>query len=194
MFNQPNYQRFATTHFIDLHFVENASPQMLKLLKEAVYSVNKSGRRFISMHTDQNHEQVKFKNWAMPASRISSKKYLLTINGQCSTHQSKTTQDFLRRQPSRILPKYWQRNPQTFLLTCLFIIAAQQRNTNEVSELLKWEVALPPFTIPTTGAVKFASKASMVESLVSFKKTQPSNNDTIFMDRGVTTVILTLLY
>ena len=31
---------------------------MLKLLKEAVYSVNKSGRRFSSIHTDQNHEQV----------------------------------------------------------------------------------------------------------------------------------------
>ena len=154
---------------------------MLKLLIEAVYSVNKSGRRFSSMPTDQNHEQVnqdlmgsggisdllnttgslerfllsgpivsqlinefegsdkvidmtlnhnseckalkkrfsedkdklikefvqtvnpfvsykdiislksaakiftKLKNWTMPASRISSKKYLLTINGQCST-------------------------------------------------------------------------------------------------------------
>ena len=163
---------------------------MLKLLKEAVYSVNKSGRRFSSMSTYQNHEQVnkdlkgsggisdllnttgslerflvsgpivsqlindfegsdkvidmdtlnhhseskalqkrfsedrdklieefvqtgnpfigllatktlqvlnqrlslpaaqiftKLKNWAMPASRISSMKYLLTINDQCST-------------------------------------------------------------------------------------------------------------
>ena len=30
----------------------------------------------------------------------------------------------LRRQPSRILPKYWQRNPQTFLvLTNMFIAA-----------------------------------------------------------------------
>ena len=154
---------------------------MLKLLIEAVYSVNKSGRRFSSMPTDQNHEQVnkdlmgsggisdllnttgslerfllsgpivsqlinefegsdkvidmtlnhnseckalqkrfsedkdklikefvrtgnpfvgykdiiclksaakiftKLKNWTIPASRISSKKYLLTINGQCST-------------------------------------------------------------------------------------------------------------
>ena len=58
VFNHPNYQRFATTHFIDLHFVEKASPEMLKLLKEAVYSVNKSGRRFSSMSTYQNHEQV----------------------------------------------------------------------------------------------------------------------------------------
>ena len=58
VFNHPNYQRFATTHFIDLHFVEKASPEMLKLLKEAVYSVNKSCRRFSSMSTYQNHEQV----------------------------------------------------------------------------------------------------------------------------------------
>ena len=37
-------------------------------------------------------------------------------------------------------------------------IAAQQRNTNEVTELLKWVVALPTpsLTITTTGAVKFA--------------------------------------
>ena len=56
--NHPNYQRFATTHFIDLHFVEKASLEMLKLLKEAVYSVHNSGRRFNSMPTDQNHEQV----------------------------------------------------------------------------------------------------------------------------------------
>ena len=58
VFYHPNYQRFATTHFIDLHFVEKASPEMLKLLIEAVYSVNKSGRRFSSMPTDQNHELV----------------------------------------------------------------------------------------------------------------------------------------
>ena len=52
VFNYPNYERFATTHFIDLHFVENLSPEVLKLLKEAVYSVNKSGQRFSSMPTD----------------------------------------------------------------------------------------------------------------------------------------------
>ena len=71
-------------------------------------------------------------------------------------------------------------------------IAAQQRNSNEVPELLKWEVALPPptLTIPTTGAVKFATKASVVESLVSFTEKHSSNNDAIFMDRGVTTVII----
>ena len=71
-------------------------------------------------------------------------------------------------------------------------IAAQQRNTNEVPELFKWEVALPPpsLTIPTTGALKFATKASVVESLVSFTKKNLSNNDAIFMDRGVTTVII----
>ena len=59
--NHPNYQRFATTHFIDLHFVEKTSPAMLKLLKGAVYSVDKLGRRLSSMPklpTDQNHEQV----------------------------------------------------------------------------------------------------------------------------------------
>ena len=135
---------------------------------------------------------TKLKNWAMPASRISSMKYLLTINGQCSTQSSKTTQAFLRRQPSRILPKCWQRNPQTFLLTCLMFIAAQQRNTNIVPELLQWEVALPPpsLTIPTTGAVKFATKASVVEGLVSFTEKRPFNNDAIFIDRGVTTVII----
>ena len=77
------------------------------------------------------------------------------------------------------------------ILTNMFI-AAQQRNTNEVPELFKWEVALPPpsLTIPTTGAVKFATKASVVESLVSFTEKHPSNNDAIFMDRGVTTVII----
>ena len=187
MFNHPNYQRFATTHFIDLHFVEKASPEMLKLLIEAVYSVNKSGRRLSLMPTDQNHEQVnkdlkgsgrisdllnttgslerflvsgpivsqlindfegsdkvidmtlnhhsvskalqkrfsedkdklikefvqtgnpfigykdiislesaaqiftKLKNWTIPASRISSKKYLLTINSRCLTQSSTTT-------------------------------------------------------------------------------------------------------
>ena len=60
------------------------------------------------------------------------------------------------------------------ILTNMFI-AAQQRNTNEVPELLIWEVALPApsLTIPTTGAVK-----------------HPSNNDAIFIDRGVTTVII----
>ena len=42
----------TSTHFIDLHFVEKAFPEMLKLLEEAVYSVNKSGRRFSSMPTD----------------------------------------------------------------------------------------------------------------------------------------------
>ena len=47
--SHPNYQRFATTHFIDMHFVEKASPGMSKLLKEVVYSVNKLGRRFSSM-------------------------------------------------------------------------------------------------------------------------------------------------
>ena len=77
------------------------------------------------------------------------------------------------------------------ILTNMFI-AAQQRNTNEVPELFKWEVALPPpsLTIPTTGAVNFATKASVVESLVSFTKKNLSNNDAIFMDRGVTTVII----
>ena len=71
-------------------------------------------------------------------------------------------------------------------------IAAQQRNTNEVPEPLKWEVALPPpsLTIPTTSAVKFATKAGVVESLVSFTEKHPSNNDAIFMDRGLTTVII----
>ena len=71
-------------------------------------------------------------------------------------------------------------------------IAAQKRNTNEVPELFKWEVALPPpsLTIPTTGAVKFATKASVLESLVSFTEKHPSNNDDIFIDRGVTTVII----
>ena len=49
VFSHPNYQRFATTHFIDMHFVEKASPKMSKLLKEVVYSVNKSGRRSSSM-------------------------------------------------------------------------------------------------------------------------------------------------
>ena len=58
VFNHPNYQRFATTNFVDLHFVEKASLEMIKLLKEAAYSVNKSGRRFSSMPTDQNHEQI----------------------------------------------------------------------------------------------------------------------------------------
>ena len=54
------------------------------------------------------------------------------------------------------------------------------------------EFALPPpsLTIPTTGAVKFATKASVVESLVSFTEKHPSNNDVIFIDRGVTTVII----
>ena len=72
------------------------------------------------------------------------------------------------------------------------VIAAQQRITNEVPELLKWEVALPQplLTIPTTGAVKFATKASVVESLFSFTEKHPSNNDAIFMDRVVTTVII----
>ena len=71
-------------------------------------------------------------------------------------------------------------------------IAAQKRNTNEVPELLKWEVALatPSLTIPTTGAVKFATKARVVESLVSFTEKHPSNNYAIFIDRGVTTVII----
>ena len=56
----------------------------------------------------------------------------------------------------------------------------------------KWEVALPEpsLTIPTTGAVKFVTKASVVEILVSFTENYPSNNDAIFMDRGVTTVII----
>ena len=71
-------------------------------------------------------------------------------------------------------------------------IAAQQRNTNIVPELLKWEVALPPpsLTIPTTGAVKFAIKASVVQSLVSFTEKHPSNNAAIFIDRDVTSVII----
>ena len=63
---------------------------------------------------------------------------------------------------------------------------------NEVPELLKREVALPPpsLTIPTTGAVKFATNASLVESLAYFTEKHPSNNDAIFMDRGVTTIII----
>ena len=71
-------------------------------------------------------------------------------------------------------------------------ITAQQRNTNEIPELLKWEVALAPpsLTIPTTGVVKSATKASVVESLVSFTEKHSSNNDAIFMDRAVTTVII----
>ena len=71
-------------------------------------------------------------------------------------------------------------------------ITAQQRNTNEVPKLFKWEVALPPpsLTIPTTGALKFATKASVVESLVSFTMKNLSNNDAIFMESGVTTVII----
>ena len=38
------------------------------------------------------------------------------------------------------------------------LIAAQQRNTNEVPELLKWEVALPPPSLTIPSAVKFATK------------------------------------
>ena len=62
-------------------------------------------------------------------------------------------------------------------------IAAQQRNSNEVPELFKWEVALPPssLTIPTTGAVKFATKASVVESLVSFTEKHPSDHLTMML-------------
>ena len=58
--SHPNYQRFATTNFIDMHFVEKASPEISKLLKEVVYSVNKSGRSLVQLNAygDQNHEQV----------------------------------------------------------------------------------------------------------------------------------------
>ena len=55
-------------------------------------------------------------------------------------------------------------------------IAAQQQNTNEIPELLKWEVKLPPpsLMVPTIGVVKFATKASKVENLVSFTEKHPS--------------------
>ena len=68
------------------------------------------------------------------------------------------------------------------ILTNMFI-TAQQQNTNEVRELLKREVALPPpsLTIPTTGVVKFATKASVVESLVSFTEKHLYNYITMML-------------
>ena len=42
----------------------------------------------------------------------------------------------------------------------------------------------------TTTFVKNTTKASVVESLVSFMENHPSYNYAIFMDRGVTTVII----
>ena len=55
------------------------------------------------------------------------------------------------------------------IVTNMFF-AAQQRNINEVKDLLKYEVALPPpsLTKPTTGKARFAQKAKLVESLVTF--------------------------
>ena len=54
----PKLSTVCYNTFIDLNFVEKASPEMLELLKEAVYSVSKSGWRFSSMPTDQNHDKV----------------------------------------------------------------------------------------------------------------------------------------
>ena len=50
------------------------------------------------------------------------------------------------------------------IVTNMFF-AAQQRNINEVKDLLKYEVALPPpsLTKPTTGKARFALKAKLVE-------------------------------
>ena len=126
----------------------------------------------------------------MPASIFSSERYLLTINGQCCQLIKQNNTGFFNKTTVKDTTKVLAKNSSD-ILTNMFI-AAQQRTTNEVPELFKWEVALPPpsLTIPTTGAVKFATKASVVESLASFTKKHPSNNDAIFMDRGVTTVII----
>ena len=65
-------------------------------------------------------------------------------------------------------------NISSDIFTNMFI-AAQQQNTNDVPEEVK---------LPTTGAVKFATKSNVVGCLASFTEKHQSNNDAIFMDRG----------
>ncbi len=78
------------------------------------------------------------------------------------------------------------------IVTNMFI-STQQRNVNEVKELLMYEVELPPPALisPTTGAVRFAAKAQLVDGLVEVldAHTQPENS-AIFMDRGNITLII----
>ena len=77
------------------------------------------------------------------------------------------------------------------IVTNMFF-AAQQRNINEVKDLLKYEVALPPpsLTKPTTGKARFAQKAKLGESLVTFMHKNPIDNAAIFMGRGIETVVI----
>ena len=62
---------------------------------------------------------------------------------------------FLRRQPSRMLPKYWQRNPQTFLLTCLLLLNNEipTKFQSFLNGKLHYHQSPPSLTIPTTGKV-----------------------------------------
>ena len=98
---------------------------------------------------------TKLKNWAMSAS----------IKQNNTGFLKKTTV----KDTTKVLAKI-----SSDIFTNMFI-AAQQQNTNDVPEEVK---------LPTTGAVKFATKSSLVGCLASFTEKDQSNNDAIFMDRG----------
>ena len=76
-------------------------------------------------------------------------------------------------------------------MTNLFI-TAQQRSINEVNELLKYEIDIPPpaLIIAKTGDVKFSSKSKLTDSMIDVLQEDRNTNESIFMDTELRMLII----
>lgn len=75
------------------------------------------------------------------------------------------------------------------------MVAAQQRNVNEVAELLKYEIDLPPPALvkPKTGDVHFADKSKLVAELVKTVSSNSQDNRAIFPSIAHAVIVKTLI-
>ena len=58
LFDHQNYARYATANIVDLWNAKHEDSPVYELLKQGIFTVNKSDARFSNIHLDQNHEQL----------------------------------------------------------------------------------------------------------------------------------------
>ena len=58
IFDHPNYARYTSVHLVDLFNAKQENGSAYHLLKQGIFTANKTGNRFSNIHLDQNHEQL----------------------------------------------------------------------------------------------------------------------------------------
>ena len=58
LFDHQNYARYATAHIVDLWNAQHQDSPVYELLKQGIFTINKSDARFSSIHLEQDHEQL----------------------------------------------------------------------------------------------------------------------------------------